>query len=334
LVLFSIFFCTYSYSNEKEHLFMDFTGNKAVLAQVVAEHAVIRHISQHRKPDGTMDVEGNLKLWNDAVARFDSIQLWENGAPGFEDHDPLHVEPNIIFVPGEKERGCIIVAHGGGFETRTGCEGMNTAKFFNDAGYSVAILTYRLRPYSRIDAMADMQRAIRLLRSRCKELGFADRIVVMGFSAGGMMSANCATHFDAGDANAADPIERFSSRPDAAVISYGAFTFLSNATIFFSRLHPLAGRDYDEAVYLAPEHNVKHNCPPFFIWQTLSDDGRHGMTLARALEEVRVPYELHIFAGGAHGCALADGENDLAITDEHVAQWAPLCVQWLEKTGI
>ncbi|WP_370863522.1 alpha/beta hydrolase fold domain-containing protein [Ruthenibacterium lactatiformans] len=75
-----------------------------------------------------------------------------------------------------------------GFESRTGCEGMHVAGFFARAGFNAAILTYRLKPYSRRDAMHDMQRAIRLLRARRDELGITDKIAVMGFSAGGMLS--------------------------------------------------------------------------------------------------------------------------------------------------
>lgn len=97
------------------------------------------------------------------------------------------------------------------------------AGFFARAGFNAAILTYRLKPYSRRDAMHDMQRAIRLLRARRDELGITDKIAVMGFSAGGMLSGNCATHYDAGDTAASDPVERFSCRPDAAVLGYGAF---------------------------------------------------------------------------------------------------------------
>ena len=83
------------------------------------------------------------------------------------------------------------MAHGGGFESRTGCEGVNVADYFVKAGFNAAILTYRLKPYTRYDAIADMQRAIRILRSREDELNITDKIAVMGFSAGGMLSGNC-----------------------------------------------------------------------------------------------------------------------------------------------
>ena len=59
-----------------------YENNYSVLAKVCAEKAVIRHVSKHRKSDGTMDVEGNLRIWNDAVARFEQIPPLGAGRSG------------------------------------------------------------------------------------------------------------------------------------------------------------------------------------------------------------------------------------------------------------
>ena len=92
----------------------------------------------------------------------------------------------------------------------------------------------------------------------------------------------------------------------------------------------LFGRDRREQLFLAPEKNIGFDTPPFFIWQTLSDDGRYGLNLAKALSDASVPYELHIFEGGVHGLGLADGENDLQSNVPHIAHWAQLADEWLE----
>lgn len=308
--------------------------NYMVLKQVVAERAVIRHVSKHRNPDGSFDLVGNKRIWNAALERFDRIPLWENGAPNYDGRDPLQPEPSIIFVPAANRtapRGTIIVAHGGGFESRTGCEGMNVAWYYANCGFNAAILTYRLKPYTRLDAMEDMQRAIRLLRARKEALGITDKVAVMGFSAGGMLSGNCATHFDPGRPEAEDPIDRQSCRPDAAVLGYGAFAFTAFPAGLFR--NPFA-RDDKEQYYLAPEANVTPDTPPFFIWQTNSDDPRHSFALGSALTAAGVPFEMHCFPDGVHGLALADGENDLSMNIPHVHRWAQLCAEWLEDLGI
>ena len=88
-----------------------------------------------------------------------------------------------------------------------------------------------------------------------------------------------------------------------------------------------------ERMYFAIEKNVKADTPPMFIWQTMSDDGRHGMCLAKALQDADVPYELHIFTQGVHGLAMADGHNDLGMDIPHVTHWGELCAEWLEEYG-
>ncbi len=316
-----------------------FEKNYEVLKQLVAEHAVIRHVSKHRLPDGTFDLEGNMKLWNDAIARLELIPLWAEGAPNFDAaKTPLQPEPSIAFIPAQgvtEPRGTVIVACGGGFTSRTGCEGMNPALYLADRGFNTAILTYRLDPYTRIDAMDDMQRAIRLLRARKDELGITDKVAAMGFSAGGMLSGNCATHFDFGDDETDDPIERQSCRPDAAVVAYGAFAPMSFPLPFGGRgVMKMFGRDRREQMYLSLEHNVSVDCCPFFIWQTNSDDPRNAFALGSALQAAGVPFELHCFPDGRHGMCLGDGENDLAMDIPHVAHWAELCAEWLRSVGI
>ena len=314
--------------------------NYEELAKVVAEKAVIIPVAEHRKPDGSMDVEKNLKTWNKALERFEIIRLWPEGkTPNYDDRAPLQPEPSIVFVPGQGEKradGTIIVACGGGFLTRTGCEGFNVAEYFARKGFNCAILTYRLQPYGRKDALDDMQRAIRLIRSRKAELGVSEKVICMGFSAGGMLSGNAATHFDNGNKNSDDPIERESSRPDGIVMGYGAFCFAGLPGGFF--VDPFANQirnpffaDKEELLYYSPEVNITRETPPFFIWQTNSDDPRNSFTMGQALTAMGIPFEMHLFPEGVHGLALADGNNDLGMDVPQVRKWAELCTDWLVK---
>ena len=314
--------------------------NYEELKKVVAEDAVIINISKHRKPDGTLNLEQNLTTWNRAVKRFNVMPLWPQGeTPNWDDRDPLQIEPSVIFVPAQntaEKRGTIIVACGGGFESRTGCEGFNVARYFADAGFNTAILTYRLKPYSRKDCLDDMQRAIRLIRNKKDELNVTDKIVCMGFSAGGMLSGNAATRFDYGHKDSEDPIERESCRPDGAVIGYGAFAFAGLPGGFF--VDPFSDKirnpffaTKDELIYYSPEVSISRETPPMFIWQTNSDDPRNSFTLGQALTAIGIPFEMHLFPEGVHGLALADGHNDLASDIPQVHKWAELCTGWLNN---
>ena len=326
---------------------LDYCKNVTLLDQAVAEDAAIFPIANHRLPDGTLNMEGDRQVWAKATAPFLKTYLWEEGAPGFDpEKTPEQENPYLIFVPAldenekpfEKENvnNTIIVSHGGGFSWRTGCEGFNVAHFFLHQGFNVAILAYRLIPYSRLDAMADLNRAIRILKSRKEEWHLGEKIAVMGFSAGAMLSGNIATHPEEGQADAEDPIERENTLVDAAVIGYGAFSMVSFPRPLFMpfRGSVLDGRTPEEQYYLALEKHVTPSTPPMFIWQTLSDDGRHGMTLAKALQDANVPYELHIFTSGVHGLAMADGHNDLGMDIPHIAHWGQLCTEWLRDLGL
>ena len=300
------------------------------------ERALCWPRERHLDEQGKMRLAENMAIWNGAVARMDAIPLWDDGAPGFDpERDPTQIQPNLVFLPAQGAdgpRGTVIVAHGGAFVCHAGHEGFYTAYRFAEAGFNTAILTYRLKPYGRRDAMADMSRAIRLLRARKDELGITDKVAALGFSAGGMLAGNCATHYDAGDPSAADPAERCSSRPDAAVICYGAFATVSFPEGFLQA--PFGENDRAEKLYLAPERNVTPDTPPFFIWQTISDDPRNAFELGRALTEAGVPFDLHCFETGHHGVGLADGHDDEGFADPYLARWAELCIEWLKLHGI
>ena len=313
-----------------------FENNYDRLKEIVARGTLLWPPERQHTADGSLDLAENMAIWNRAVESFDSIPLWEQGAPGFDGRDPQQIQPNLIFVPAQGQlgapRGTVIVAHGGGFVCHAVHEGFHTALRFAEEGFNTAVLTYRLRPYGRRDAMADMSRAVRLIRARREELGVSDRVTVLGYSAGGMLCANCATHYDAGDPASEDPVDRCSSRPDAAVLCYGAF-----ATVAFPEgimRAPFGQPDRAERLYLAPEKNVTADTPPFFIWQTISDDPRHAFELGRALTEAGVPFDLHCFETGHHGVGLADGHNDEGFSDAHLRQWASLCASWLRVHGI
>lgn len=311
---------------------MNLEKNVELLRKAVEEHVFIRNISQHRRPDGELDVEGNLRIWDDGMREFEKIYLWEGGA----ERDRTGVDAAyLVFVPAQADgpRDTILIAHGGGFTWRTGCEGPNVAWHFHQRGYNTAILAYRMLPrHGRRESMEDMQRAIRILRSRREEYGLGERVIAMGFSAGAMICGNCATHYDGGKPDSEDVVERYSCRPDAVVIAYGAMSHVSFPQPFGMKMGGSAyGSSLEEQYYFAPEKHVTPKTPPMFIWQTLSDDGRHGMCLAKALQDAGVPYELHIMEGGVHGLGLADGENDLASDVPHIAHWTQLCDEWMRE---
>src|SRR5437016_10599188 len=105
-------------------------------------------------------------------------------------------------------------------------EGRQVAEWLNSQGVTAFILKYRLGPRYRYPApLQDAQRAIRTVRSRAKEWNVnPERIGIWGFSAGGHLASTAGTHFDKGNADASDPIDRASCRPDFLILSYPVIT--------------------------------------------------------------------------------------------------------------
>src|SRR5208283_1129793 len=166
----------------------------------------------------------------DLIGEPRTILLWENGAPGALGKDDSD-KPTLTIYPvqGRNIPGTsVIVFPGGGYGALAmNHEGRQVANWLNAVGVTAFVLKYRLGPrYHHPIELGDAQRAIRLVRARAAEYGVKpDRIGMMGFSAGGHLTSTAETHFDSGNADAADPIERASSRPDFAVLGYPVISF-------------------------------------------------------------------------------------------------------------
>ncbi|MFT7514959.1 MAG: acetyl esterase/lipase [Candidatus Omnitrophota bacterium] len=116
----------------------------------------------------------------------------------------------------------IVICPGGGYGGLvTGGEGHGIAKWLITEGIAGIVLEYRL-PKGRAEVpLLDAQRAIRIVRSRASEWKIQpDRVGIMGFSAGGHLAASAAVLHEPGDPDAGDPIQRFSARPDFAILVY------------------------------------------------------------------------------------------------------------------
>ena len=149
--------------------------------------------------------------------------LWPEGAPqamGDAEAD----KPGVwVYPAGENANGAaIVICPGGGYAIHaTDHEGVQPAKYFNSIGVTAFVLRYRLSPYRHPVPLMDAQRALRFVRSHVDEFKIdKHRVGIMGFSAGGHLTSTSVTHFDGGDANAADAIDQESCRPDFGILGY------------------------------------------------------------------------------------------------------------------
>src|SRR5215208_1239333 len=162
------------------------------------------------------------------VRAAEPFPLWPQGAPGALGKEPADV-PTLTPYPAPKERAtgaAIVVCPGGGYQHLADHEGRPVAEWLNSVGVTAFVLKYRLGPRYRHPSMSqDAARAIRLVRARAAEWGLdAGRVGILGFSAGGHLASTAGTHFDAGKPDAADPVERVSSRPSLMILIYPVIT--------------------------------------------------------------------------------------------------------------
>ena len=270
------------------------------------------------------------------------IPLWLGRAPGaVGDSDADQPTLTVFRAAGAGPRAAVIVAPGGAYShLAMTYEGRDVATWLNSVGLTAFVLKYRLTPYHYPVELEDAQRAIRLVRSRAAEFGVdPGRIGMMGFSAGGHLTATAGTHFDAGNPSAADPIDRASSRPDFLVLAYPVISFQPDVlgTSDVLRANGSSGRNLlgdnpDPQLLrdLSDELQVTPQTPPTFLYHTSPDATvpvASSVAFYLALRKAGVPAELHIFEKGHHG----DGLN---LGDPANGLWPSLLVNWLRGRGL
>lgn len=286
------------------------------------------HTARRAWPRGCLALLCSVFLAGSAAAH-ESILLWPNGAPGSEGRTAAetvrsneygeHIvssvhHPSITpYLPSKDNAtgAAVIIAPGGGHsELWMDHEGYNVAKWLSDRGTAAFVLKYRLArekgsTYSiEGNALPDIQRAIRLVRSRAAEWGLDPRNVgVMGFSAGGEIAALAGTRYDAGSPGATDPIERESSKPAFQALLYPGI--------------PLGMK-------------LSAETPPAFLACGENDrpDIARGLPeLYLALKRAGASAELHVYAGVGHGFGMRESNRP------PVSDWTRLFLEWLDARG-
>jgi len=253
--------------------------------------------------------------------------LWPAQVPGETEskHEPVQT-PNkerdvirltdvtnpafLVFKPAkENNNGAgVIVCPGGGYEILAiNLEGYEIADWLTKQGFTAFVLQYRV-PKNQKGALMDAQRAIRVIRNDADNYGLKpNQLGIMGFSAGGSLSARTATLFSKKTYSPVDKADSLSCRPDFALLIYPAYLDLGSNRA------------------LTPELTVDKKTPPMFLFATADDTySNSALVMATALRDAKVPVEMHILAAGGHGYGLRKGN----IAGE---TWPKLAEIWLKN---
>ncbi|MGC8742476.1 MAG: alpha/beta hydrolase [Verrucomicrobiia bacterium] len=264
------------------------------------------------------------------------IPLWESGAPGALGNKDVDTPTITPYLPEQDKAtgAAIVICPGGAYAGLAQHEGNDYALFLNKFGITCFVLKYRLgtHGYRHPAMLQDAQRAVRLVRSQANKWKIdPEKIGIMGSSAGGHLASTLLTHFDDGNPNASDPVDKLSCRPNLGILCYPVITMGENT--HQGTKNYLLGKNPDPELikYLSNELQVKTNTPPCFIWHTWEDSAvkvENSLAFAMALRKAGVPFDLHIYQKGPHGMGLKSKPPF-----ENVHPWANDLLFFLKEQG-
>ncbi len=292
-------------------------------------------------PDKTAKYIADNKIWLTKIKSSEVIKLWPATPPGriaakgverdTSNADSRKVEgrwvtrigdvssPVVTFYPAENAKSgtVVLVCPGGGYNILAyDLEGTEVCQWLNSIGVHAAVLKYRVPRVDKeipIEPLQDAQRAISILRARATDFGIKpDRIGILGFSAGGHLSARASTNFETRSYDSMDKWDEASCRPDFSLLIYPAYLFDKNKESLISTDLP-----------------VSNNTPPMFLTMALDDpiDAENVLRMTTALKQAKVSCELHLFPSGGHGYGLRPNKHE-------ATRWPTQATLWLQSRGL
>lgn len=244
--------------------------------------------------------------------------------------------PTLTIFPAEKSKStgtAVIIFPGGGYRINAiDHEGFFVAKKFNEHGITAFVVKYRIPDDAtmenrEIGPLQDAQQAINIVRQRAKEWNInADRLGIMGFSAGGHLASTAGTHFTT---SVIPNAEGVNLRPDFMILIYPVISFQDSIAHIGSRENLIGKTPSKEKTdHYSNELQVTSQTPPTFLVHA-SDDAavkpQNSIVFYEQLIHHGVPAELHIYQKGGHGF----GMNNKFTSD----LWMDRCINWMTLNG-
>jgi acetyl esterase/lipase len=274
---------------------------------MTAAQVAVSQISESIEPtvvidvwtDGTMPGKGAGEPEAEMPAKGDNVQRITNIS-----------RPTLSFFPVKKKNApAVIICPGGGYNYVTyNKEGVEVAEWLNSLGISALVLKYRT-PKNRDGAFQDLQRALSLTRANAKKWNIdAQKVGVIGFSAGGHLAAKASNLFAGRSYSPIDSVDKKSSRPDFVVLVYPAYL--------------------EREGKIAAELNLKAKIPPTLIVH--NEDDKNFIAGSRiyqaALDEAKIKNTFLLYRTGGHGYGLR--------SDKDAGAWTKEAAEWLKKNVI
>ena len=258
----------------------------------------------------------------------------ETGADGILRISGVTVPTLTSYIaPKEKATGAaVMICPGGGYGILAAShEGSDLARWFNERGISAFVLKYRLPNPKAMEhqhevPLMDAMQGVKLIRKDAAKWNISpDKIGVMGFSAGGHLTATLSTHYNMG-AKASEE-----AKPNFSILLYPVISFMPALAHNGSRDNLLGSEKSDDLIkYYSNELQVSDKTPPAFLVHSVNDGGvpvENSIAYAMALKKLKIPVEMHLYPKGGHGYGLrTDGKGSLA-------GWPTAMEGWLKDMG-
>lgn len=281
------------------------------------------------------------------------------------------LDDSVEMLDGGK-KGAVLICPGGAYLYCSDREGEPVAMAFSAMGYQTFVLRYSVYnenkgvntlehimpdmngPWEEKEdvlfpgQLRDVGKAMLYIREHAEEWRIdMDKVALCGFSAGAYTSAMYSVYYDKPIVTDFLGIDAKGIRPAAAILGYTLSDYVSLMSVdpkenplFGASIRAYTGKaqmeDRKQAEELSPCFLVNENTPPMFLWATARDqlvDPEHTLKMAMALNQHKIPYELHIFEDGPHGMVL--GTYATAAWKDHLdtnlENWIHLADKWLQK---
>lgn len=241
---------------------------------------------------------------------------------------------NFPRIDSNRKRPAVIICPGGGYEFTSDRDGEPVAIRLNAMGFHACVLRYSVRPATFPSALMELASAVKLVREHAEEWHVdEDKIIILGFSAGGHLAASLGVFWDKAWLADAMGVANEKLKPNGLLLSYPVIT--SGVHAHRGSFEALLGENPETSLEdVSLEKHVTAGTPPTFLWHTYEDlvvPVENAFLFASALREYNIPLEMHIYPRGRHGLSLA---NEETYSTPEAFGIQKECQNWIELAGV
>lgn len=252
----------------------------------------------------------------------------------------VYIQEKSPEIPYSNKRKIVLICPGGGYHLTTDREAEAIAVRIMSMGYHAAVLRYSVSPVRYPVALLEVAQSVSILRAHAEEWNIQpDKLVVMGFSAGGHVAASYGVFWNEDFVAEKTGVDKETLRPNAMLLCYPVISSKEDIMHEGSFRH-LLGENFDNPrmrAKMSLEDQVSADTPKCFIWHTYTDDNvpvENSFVFVRSLLEQKIPVEFHLYERGGHGLGLANEQTDNQAgqcCQEECQSWISLAETWLRN---